>query len=276
MGRKKHDLWAHFTRVSGDQFKTTRAKCNHCRDTVSGTPTNMRSHLNGCSKVPQSPIPLNVSRTSSISKISITNRSAQLHESSSNLRPLDYLVSSKVTVEQKKILDELFSNAIHETATPFSFFDQQCWLKFFQAVCPSWKVPHPRLISGELLDNAYDNIMDRSINLIREANGGVLSIDGATDKMSNCKCNVILHTPLPIFIEYLPTDLNRETSENVVEKLSNAMNRLDDKTKLLKSSFSFISDSCNVMRDVRKKLVEKKFLIGLMVAVHIVSIISVK
>lgn len=59
MGRRRHALWVHFTRVekvegAPNAFKTPRAKCIHCQGTVSGTPINMKTHISNCRSVPRS------------------------------------------------------------------------------------------------------------------------------------------------------------------------------------------------------------------------------
>ena len=93
-----------------------------------------------------------------------------------------------------------------------------------------------------------------------------LGIDGATIALSKSMSNVILHTPLPFFLEYLRADLKRETAVNLLAKLEDVVKRLED--TLVQAGFSvgkwgssshlsFISDSCNAMRCLRSKLEDK-------------------
>lgn len=67
--------------------------------------------------------------------------------------------------------------------------------------------------------------------------------------------NTLVHTPLPVFIEYLRADLKTETTSNVVIRLKAIMRRFDENVGL-KCANSFISDSINGVRDVRRALVE--------------------
>lgn len=69
--------------------------------------------------------------------------------------------------------------------------------------------------------------------------------------------NVIIHLPLPLFLEYLNADLKRETKENVESKFIDVIDRLD-KVVGMPSIYPFISDSCNVIRAVKQKLFELK------------------
>lgn len=103
--------------------------------------------------------------------------------------------------------------------------------------------------------------MTEAFNKIKTEMGGTLGIDGATDNLAKSKSNVILHTPFPIFIEYIKGDLDRETTPNVVSKVEDSIRRLNEKVGS-QCVNSFVSDSCNGMRDVRKKLIEKKLFAG--------------
>ena len=253
MGRHQHEIWTHFSNVSDSQFKSKRAKCNYCKQTVSSTPQNMRTHYNNCPMAlkPDKSITFGDSRRT-------ISSSSQARESchADSQQTLHHLVESTISSEKKKKIDFLFAKAVNETATPFSFFEHRAWVDFFQALAPNWKLPSPRHVSGDLLDTCYDQVMKQTYENIKEANGGTLSIDGATDKMSNSKCNIILHTPLPMFIDYLQTDLKRDTTENVVKKIEDSINAIDRKTGI-NSTFSFVSDSCNGMRIVRQKIIQK-------------------
>lgn len=98
-----------------------------------------------------------------------------------------------------------------------------------------------------------------------------MGIDGATNVLSKTRSNVMIHTPLPIFMEYLRSDLQRETMENVVENLRDVMKRIDDRLKF-KYSQAFIWDSCNWMKDVRKGWLKRSWCGGLTGTLHTVLI----
>lgn len=169
---------------------------------------------------------------------------------------MSHMIVQTITTEMKRELDLKFSKAMHATTTPFQFFNHSLWIDFFSSLT-KWKLPSPELLGGELLDVVYRDVMAKVIEEIKRSGGGTLSTDGATDNLSKSKSNVILHTPRPLFIEYLRSDLKRETTPNVVAKLTDTIRRLDE-TVGVKCVSNFVSDSCNGMRDVRKKLQEKQ------------------
>ncbi|KAI0558418.1 Ribonuclease H-like protein [Gracilaria domingensis] len=113
------------------------------------------------------------------------------------------------------------------------------------------------MIGGELLSDAYKRCMEEVFQVIRSRKGGVIGIDGATNKLSKSVSNVILHTPVPLFIEYLKSDLKTDRATNVVSKIKDVMKRLDDIIGF-RAGFAFVSDSCNKMRDIRTKLQNEK------------------
>ena len=60
-----------------------------------------------------------------------------------------------------------------------------------------------------------------------------------------------------MFVEYLSSDFQRDTTPNVVQKLKATIDKIDTKVGF-KCITSFISDSCNGMSDVRKVLMKNK------------------
>lgn len=70
-----------------------------------------------------------------------------------------------------------------------------------------------------------------------------MGIDGATNVLSKSNSNVILHTPITFFVEYLSSDLKRETTQDVVEKVKDTVARFKDVIDYTPDSF--VSDSCN-------------------------------
>lgn len=99
--------------------------------------------------------------------------------------------------------------------------------------------------------------MQSTIRAIINSGGGTLGIYGATNVLSKRMSNVIIHTTLPLFIEYRRSDMLRETTGNVVDKVKDVMTRIEQKVGF-RCSFSFVSDSCNGMRVVRKRMVVEK------------------
>lgn len=127
---------------------------------------------------------------------------------------------------------------------------------FFTKLKPTWKVFASYQIGGPLLDKVYEESMSSTIDYIRESKGATIGIDGATNVMARSICNVILHTPLPMFLEYLVADLRKDTSSSVKAKVVDFLTRIEPLVGF--KCQSFISDSCNLIIAVRKMLVADK------------------
>lgn len=103
---------------------------------------------------------------------------------------MTHLISDYIDDSLRKEIDELFAIAVHVYATPFSFFEQSSWYRFFNKLRSNWKIPSPSVFGGELLDKIYNMVMEKTINEIKNSGVGTLSIDGATDKLAKSKFKV--------------------------------------------------------------------------------------
>lgn len=74
------------------------------------------------------------------------------------------------------------------------------------------------------------------------ASGGVLGIDGASNRQSKSISDVISHVPIPLFEEYLRANLHRETTPNVATKIIDVVSRLDELVEC-RYVYAFISYS---------------------------------
>lgn len=135
-----------------------------------------------------------------------------------------------------------------------------------------WKLPSPARLSNDLLSNDYMGVAAEVAHqlgkVLRQSGGLTMGIDGATNVLSQSLSNVIMHSPLPYFIEFLRADLKRETTENLVAKIRDVLDRFraflrgagfvkdDDDEFDLSAVLSFVSDSCNGMRALRTALQE--------------------
>lgn len=68
------------------------------------------------------------------------------------------------------------------------------------------------MVDNELLDVTCEMNMNNVIAALKQNNGGVVRVDGAKSKMGKLLTNFIIHTRIPFFIEYLRSDLKRETT----------------------------------------------------------------
>lgn len=99
----------------------------------------------------------------------------------------------------------------------------------------------------------YKDVTVKVVDKIKRTGGCAPSIDGATDNLDNSNSNVILHTPRPLFIEYPQSDLENKTMVSVVSNITESI-RIIDQTVGMKCVSNFVSDYCNGMGDVWKKL----------------------
>lgn len=116
----------------------------------------------------------------------------------------------------------------------------------------------PDVIGGTPINEVYEETMKLVIGEIKRPYGDVLGIDGATNRLAKFVSSVILDTATPLFIEYMQSDLQRETDANIVTKMIDLIKRLDIET-LVRYVFVFISDSCKIMHEVRRKILENDF-----------------
>lgn len=85
----------------------------------------------------------------------------------------------------------------------------------------------------ELLDKAYDDTIENVFNVIPCDRGRTLGINDATENISKARSHITLDKYYPMFIEYLPADLKRKTTINIVTKtttLSERWNKRSDVT----------------------------------------------
>lgn len=154
-------------------------------------------------------------------------------------------------------MNELFAKSIHGTTTSFNFSEHPSWVAFFNEPTRAWNVSPPRHIGRILLDNVNVKTISSVVNVIRKSGVGVLGIDSATNRLAKSVSNMIIHNHNPLFLECLWPDLKRETFANVMAKITDVLTRLE-KTGIPNTGFSFVSDCCNCMHDVRRTLLEQK------------------
>lgn len=75
---------------------------------------------------------------------------------------------------------------------------------------------------------------------------------GATNILSKSMSYAIIHTPVPLLSEYLRSDLRREMTANLLSKLAEVVSRINSRAGF-NFYYAFISDSCNVMTDLRNE-----------------------
>lgn len=157
----------------------------------------------------------------------------------------------------KEDLDKSLASAIFKSGVPLTIFDHPAWAAFFSALRPGYKLPTPAEIGSTLLDSEYDRVRQETLMQIRRNVAGVLGIGCATDVTSKNLSPVMLHTPLPWFIECMRPNL--DDAGEVADQVSDAIRRLSDLVGGDKFDvIGFISQSCKRLRAVRRLLTERQ------------------
>lgn len=140
---------------------------------------------------------------------------------------------------------------MQKVGSAFHFFDDAACHVFLMIFQPKWKLPPPEAVGGILLDDTSSRTMENNFDTIKTAEAGDIGIDGATKVLSTYMGNAIVQTPLPKCVASSRAYMNRETTENVAEKLRDMIGRFDERLRF-RCAQAFISDSCNGMGDLRK------------------------
>jgi hypothetical protein len=131
----------------------------------------------------------------------------------------------------------------------------------FKNLAPNWNTPSPSIISTDLLNAKYQDSMTQMGQELSRAPAIIIGVDGATNVLSRSMSNVIAHDPRPWFVEYLRADLKKESEREVSAKLVSVFTRLRTFLSDQSVSFAFLSDSCNLMRSVRRNLFENNHVV---------------
>lgn len=131
------------------------------------------------------------------------------------------MIRDAFTTIAKRKVDDLLALAMHSSATTFYFFKEQVWIKFFEKIC--WTVSRKVKIAGVMMDNTFKSTMARNFAVIRNEVGATLGNDSTANIFSKSICNVIKHTTLHFFIEYLRFDLACETTPNIVSNITDLL-----------------------------------------------------
>ncbi|KAF4145216.1 hypothetical protein GN958_ATG05570 [Phytophthora infestans] len=178
-------------------------------------------------------------------------------EGAQALRSMAQQLQAKVyphySKDERDALDRSFARAMHESGAEFGMFDHTAWKNFFDLLHLPWSPPSSSELSTTLLSSCYNDVMLDVARALRESPAVTLGVDGATNVLSRSLSNVIAHDPRPWFVEYLRADLKKESEPEVTKKVEESITRMHtylDRPVV----FAFVSDSCNLMRAVRKSL----------------------
>ncbi|XP_034944412.1 uncharacterized protein [Chelonus insularis] len=116
-------------------------------------------------------------------------------------------------------LQELLAEAIYASGTPLCITENPYWLKFFNALRPSFNLPSRNQISNNLLDSVFV----RTQNMVNEKIESATTVGVQCDAWSNIRkegiINFIVTTPAPVFFKTFPTGTESQTALYISEKI---------------------------------------------------------
>ncbi|XP_034939600.1 uncharacterized protein [Chelonus insularis] len=239
MGENK-SIYKHFSALPLQPNQKLKSySCNYCKKKYAENITRMRKHLyQECRSCPQDlrkllkpckPRKRNNSHLNSTDD-SFTiedlneadNRASTSMISNENL-PNNISVCSnnykkntidsfcdKMSKKDEDSLQELLAEAIYASGTPLCITENPYWLKFFNALRPSFNLPSRNQISNNLLDSVFV----RTQNMVNEKIESATTVGVQCDAWSNIRkkgiINFIVTTPAPVFFKHFQLEPNHK------------------------------------------------------------------
>ncbi len=135
---------------------------------------------------------------------------------------------------------------------PFSIVENEHFIKLFQKIRPSLKLPSRYELSVPLLNCEYNNIMTKSISLIKSSNALSIIIDGWSSRRNDGIVNLIVCTPTPIFFKSIYTKANSHTGEYMLQLVKIPISEFG-----AKNIVAVISDNGSDVKCMRKLIKEE-------------------
>ncbi|XP_034935220.1 uncharacterized protein [Chelonus insularis] len=300
MGENK-SIYKHFSALPLQPNQKLKSySCNYCKKKYAENITRMRKHLyKECRSCPQDlrkllkpckPRKRNNSHLNSTDD-SFTiedlneadNRASTSMISNENL-PNNISVCSnnykkntidsfcdKMSKKDEDSLQELLAEAIYASGTPLCITENPYWLKFFNALRPSFNLPSRNQISNNLLDSVFV----RTQNMVNEKIESATTVGVQCDAWSNIRkegiINFIVTTPAPVFFKTFPTGTESQTALYISEKIGSVIDALG-----IKKVIGICTDNCAAMKSAwtlidQKYNVDKLYCYGC--AAHILNLL---
>lgn len=106
----------------------------------------------------------------------------------------------------------------------FPFSENEKWQDLVNKRKPCWTTYAKLSLSSELLDHVYKRTMTKVLEILKNVKRDTTSIGGATNVLYKSISNCILNAQILVFVEYLCSDLKRETTINVVANVKETVN----------------------------------------------------
>jgi len=155
-----------------------------------------------------------------------------------------------MTAAEKQEADRLLARALHRTATSFSFFETKYFVDWIKFLRPSYRLPGRETIRGRLLDDEYTAVQTAVVRAIKQFPCICMTLDGVTNHAGKQVLNMMAAGPLAYFLEHFQMNLQRESSDNLRDRLLDARHRLRISMGLAESEPNSVNDDQQRHRDV--------------------------
>lgn len=185
----------------------------------------MTSQVSKCHKFLRGIVPLyaaivgpDILASSSTSALQNSSTTRSCKSTSSAISSLMHLCIDSNFSDPKQKINIAFAVATNKTVTTLWLVRRFRMVRVLSTVTAAWNKPSSALISSTLLETSYQCTMDRVFLSHKQHGSETVSINGAINVISKSTVFFVGHTSTPLFIDYLPADMEREIIPNVIAK----------------------------------------------------------
>ena len=236
MPRSKKSIWDSFTANHVDGVK--RAKCKACAGDVVNNPARMKKHLAKCQ-----PVVINVDEQTASS--SVQGPPAKV------LKQSTLQVLSTSAVKQHEI-DLSVTRYFIATNTPFNAASNRHLKSLVQKLRPGTTIPERRKISGELLDEVYDQEKQKVKQQVQKAHV-TLAIDGWSTLTNDPVLRISFYkSGVCYLVNTINTSGEPHTSDYLVQVVKDQIAYVEDEFGVKVTSF--VTDNAANMNLMRREI----------------------
>jgi hypothetical protein len=153
----------------------------------------------------------------------------------------------KISVNEQNDIWKLLAITIFKNNIPFSIVENEEFVQLFKKVRPALKLPKRQTISGPLLDEEYERVINASNSMIESSGALTIVVDGWSNIRNEGIINIILCTPKPLLYKSIPTGSQSHTGEYLRQLVKIPIERFGAKNFL-----AVISDNGSDVKLMRK------------------------
>lgn len=146
-----------------------------------------------------------------------------------------------------------FAEIVYANGLSFNAMSGDRWNKFFKQLRPSFNPPSRKSLSGNLLDESFENNNKKAQVYLEKSDYISLIIDGWTNVRRDAIINIVAMTPKPVFLKSIDTEGASKTADYMFEALEKVITERDPKLVT-----GLISDNEQKMISL-SKLVQAKY-----------------